>query len=144
MANGRGGSGAELAGLGALHGAVWEACEDDVRPLSPASPGAKRVRRELGLADKAEDDVRPMSPPRGDALLLRELINGERPSSGVPLVAFRGGVSPPRVPTALEAAAPTRPVHGVLSEEGGLAAFNDRLRQAELRRAGSGKARAYG
>lgn len=69
--------------------------------------------------------------------MLRSLINGEEPSA-----SFAVGAPASPVGAALPSVR-GRAVYGLLSEEGGLAAFNDRLKQEELRRKGSGKARAY-
>lgn len=140
----------------ALEGETHEIHEDDIRPLSPISPTAKRVRAEVGLLDAltmpnmAEeeeeeadpDEVRPMSPPRGDSLMLRSLINGETRSMGTPFLGLAVPVGDASEGVVLDK--PSKPVYGLLSEEGGLAAYNDKLKQEELRRKGSGKARAYG
>lgn len=139
----------------ALEGETHEIHEDDIRPLSPISPTAKRMRAEIGLLDaltmpdmaeeeeEAEpDEVRPMSPPRGDSLMLRSLINGETRSMGTPFLGLAVPVGDASEGVVLDKR--SKPVYGLLSEEGGLAAYNDKLKQDELRRKGSGKARAYG
>lgn len=106
---------------------VVDIFDDDIRPMSPSSHSIKRIRVEIGLQNEEDSqDVRPMSPPRGDALLLRSFINGEKQRIGTPFLKLT----------------PINPVYGLLSEEGGLAMYNDRLKQEALRRKGSGKARA--
>lgn len=71
--------------------------------------------------------------------MLRSLINSEEPTLGTSFMC------PVGAPVSPVGAAPpsTRKgaVYGLLSEEGGLAAYDDRLKQERLRRKGSGKAR---
>lgn len=135
----------------ALDGETYDVYPDDIRPLSPISPTAKRVRAEMGLdtlkiPDTAEeeadhDEVRSLSPSRGDLLMLRLLINGEAPSTATSFLDLSVHLK-----ATLDAAAsdtPSKPVYGLLSEEGGLAVYNDKLKQEALRRKGSGKARVY-